>query len=1525
MALATLSLDITGNTSGLVSEFGKAAIAAERTTARMIAAQEKLISSLQKEADTSGRSRAAVLELRAAELVAAETSKDFSQSFAAIGPAASEAGQQGAAAFVATSNAAEDSAARQRAINAQLIASIRAVTAEYAQQQAQLLERQKAGQISPAEFKQQSQGLNQGLTANVQAARDAADLQAAVERAKAVQIAAAQEVAAADVASNEKRAASFAKLRATVAVLADKQSFQNEQAEAAAAKAAADAEEESAARRKAALQGLLDKLDEVPVAYQRNLALLQQSLKAGDITLPTFQIAQAKLDDTQNPAVLKSKAAAAAAKALADEQVADAKRAADAEEAATARFVESLQRQADAIGKTRLQLTTEEAARRGVTDQVSPYIAKLAQAEAGTDKLAKTGKLSAFETQNLGYQVHDFIVQVSSGQSPLTAFVQQGSQLSGTFGGAGGALRALSTLITPVSVGLGALALVGGGAALAFIKGREESDTFGKSIQLTGNFAGITETQFRELNRATAAATGATVSAAREISQGLISTGQFGPKALGAVTDAATRYAKATGQTAETVVAKFLTMTDGVAKFALEQDKSLNFLSSSQYDYVKRLEQQGKTEEAELVVAKALSDHFGGPLTQNLGTLERALHSAADVWHSFWDSAFDIGRTETIDDRIAKLRKQISEGTQPIDSGSFILGGEAGVTPSISGQDKAYLEEQLMLETKEKLRIEEVALGKAEDERRQKAGKAAGDILDGYLKQAKAGTALKEALAKADQVFADRAAAGTPVSSADQALIRANITKQNTDQSGIGKAQQLRKAQLDKGLKDLTDALQAEKDLYAFQNTFLQGKYDAGLTSLEDYFAQRRATTAAAAAAEQSNIGAQIALADQYLKTQKKGTAEYVEGEKQRNDLVARKGKAALDASQQVQLANQQETASYKQLASQVVDFRASVLQLQGDDTGAAALRAAQSIQAAQLLASKTAVAPTTGSFARQDRGQTADAPAIDVDSYSRAIAAADRFADVQRRVGVVTADSTRAEEVFNVQAEASGATLEERERGIYGLRTATLAQLRTLVDESAALAAASTDPKVQAFAADLALNYSKAAAAIDPALSRIRDATSNLSDSLTGDLTDAIVEFKSFGDVVGSVAKDIEKAFVQLTISDPLKSAIQKGLKGFTEGDSDFAKGLRSRVGVQGGSASAPVADVASLVGTTGAGGSTAEAAADVAEKAAASAASQAAASAELTTAITAQTTASSTVTTTITDQAVATTSLNATTETAAAALLGVQAAAEAAAAALAQIAGDQAADTGGDILTSLFGAATTESANGNVFSAGGLHAFQRGGTFGQGAASAPVRAFARGDIFNRPTYFKFASGAGFANGVMGEAGAEAVMPLKTTPSGGLGVELFGAGGLSIIMPLQRGPSGRLGVSHPVGKTGADRPGSTQARAFARGGTFGTARVSRFADGGVFANSTSVADEVRPMRQNGAEARSAAPPAPASLNVQVINNSPAQVRTQRTNDGGLKVLIDQVEQQLGSRIDDGAGLGRNMKNRYGLADRPPR
>ena len=81
------------------------------------------------------------------------------------------------------------------------------------------------------------------------------------------------------------------------------------------------------------------------------------------------------------------------------------------------------------------------------------------------------------------------------------------------------------------------------------------------------------------------------------------------------------------------------------------------------------------------------------------------------------------------------------------------------------------------------------------------------------------------------------------------------------------------------------------------------------------------------------------------------------------------------------------------------------------------------------------------------------------------------------------------------------------------------------------------------------------------------------------------------------------------------------------------------------------------------------------------------------------------------------------------------------------------------------------------SIFGAGGIGSiFEASPT----AACSTIRSYriASGGIVNKPTLVPFASGIG----LMGERGPEAIMPLKRTSSGDLGVQAEGGGGMTNI-----------------------------------------------------------------------------------------------------------------------------------------------
>ena len=75
----------------------------------------------------------------------------------------------------------------------------------------------------------------------------------------------------------------------------------------------------------------------------------------------------------------------------------------------------------------------------------------------------------------------------------------------------------------------------------------------------------------------------------------------------------------------------------------------------------------------------------------------------------------------------------------------------------------------------------------------------------------------------------------------------------------------------------------------------------------------------------------------------------------------------------------------------------------------------------------------------------------------------------------------------------------------------------------------------------------------------------------------------------------------------------------------------------------------------------------------------------------------------------------------------------------------------------------------------------------------------FAKGGIVNSPTLFKFANGVG----LMGEAGPEAIMPLRRGPGGRLGVESSG-GGTNVVVNVDASGSSVEGDAQSARQLGS-------------------------------------------------------------------------------------------------------------------------
>ncbi|CAJ4967000.1 prophage tail length tape measure [Burkholderia pseudomallei] len=217
----------------------------------------------------------------------------------------------------------------------------------------------------------------------------------------------------------------------------------------------------------------------------------------------------------------------------------------------------------------------------------------------------------------------------------------------------------LGKIMSPTGALLGVLAAGAIAVAVAFVKGAEQSTAFAHALQVTGNYAGLTEGQFNDMAHAIAASSGTTIGNAREISQAFVAGGRLSGAALESASIAAAKLSALTGQKSEEIVHSMEKMSDGVDKWALEANKQYHFVDGALYEHIRTLEQQGRTEQAELALLEALNAHLGD-LDKNLGYLQSAWKGVKDMASGAWDAMLSWGRKKTVDDQLADAEKEVN-------------------------------------------------------------------------------------------------------------------------------------------------------------------------------------------------------------------------------------------------------------------------------------------------------------------------------------------------------------------------------------------------------------------------------------------------------------------------------------------------------------------------------------------------------------------------------------------------------------------------------------------------------------------------------------------------------------------------------------------------------------------------------------------------------------------------------------------------------------------------------------------------
>ena len=428
-------------------------------------------------------------------------------------------------------------------------------------------------------------------------------------------------------------------------------------------------------------QRMLDKIDPLTAAL-RNLEQQQSdlntALESGKINSAQYDSYSKKLLETRREVIGEAQAEREAAKAH-DEQAAALRR---------------LEAQIDPVGEAfrRLNEQQRQLDSAKASGMLSPLAydrlnSKLSESRDALEKtqtqLGRTGQ-SAAQTANamrmIPAQMTDIVVGLSTGQSPFMVLMQQGGQLKDMFGGIGPAIKGVggyvTGLINPFTLAAAAVGVLG----LAYYKGSQEQDEFYKSLTMTGNQVGKTSGQLADMAARVGVTTDSTTGAAASVLNQLVSAGKVAGDSLERVTTAVVKISDATGIATEKLVGDFNDIASDPVAAITKLNDQYHFLTLATYNQIKALQDEGNQQEAARVATDAYANTMqqrASDIHENLGLLESAWDSLGKTAKGAWDAMLNVGREQTLADKLATLNENIAEAQKGQAEGGFWNGFNA--------------------------------------------------------------------------------------------------------------------------------------------------------------------------------------------------------------------------------------------------------------------------------------------------------------------------------------------------------------------------------------------------------------------------------------------------------------------------------------------------------------------------------------------------------------------------------------------------------------------------------------------------------------------------------------------------------------------------------------------------------------------------------------------------------------------------------------------------------------------------------
>ncbi len=307
-----------------------------------------------------------------------------------------------------------------------------------------------------------------------------------------------------------------------------------------------------------------------------------------------------------------------------------------------------------------------KAATAAANEIISAEKAKAAAiAATGRELEAATGKLSTFQKTQLGFQLNDVFTQLASGQGVLRTAVQQGPQITQIFGGIANTFRA----IPAAAIGaVAAIGLVSGAVALgtaAYDAATKRAQSYEVQLAALGRASQTNAGQITGSIDALAGKGGFDRDKLAGGTQAFFDQGVFNSglveRGLRSARDLALALGSDLAPQAKAVAEALTGTGNGVEQL----DSRLRFLTDSERQQVRALQEMGRTTEAAGLVLDALGRRLDGLGDKTVTTGGRISASIGEAWSRALENFGKTAPVQGAASAIKTLGDALADGLGP--------------------------------------------------------------------------------------------------------------------------------------------------------------------------------------------------------------------------------------------------------------------------------------------------------------------------------------------------------------------------------------------------------------------------------------------------------------------------------------------------------------------------------------------------------------------------------------------------------------------------------------------------------------------------------------------------------------------------------------------------------------------------------------------------------------------------------------------------------------------------------------------